>query len=61
MYGPVCYPEWTLMAQRYADEILITHVVAYAAAIIDSFLLLYDNARPHTARFVGNILETEAI
>ncbi|GFV87186.1 hypothetical protein TNCV_5114041 [Trichonephila clavipes] len=31
------------MAQRYADEILRPHVVLYAAAIGDSFLLMQDN------------------
>lgn len=50
-----------LTAQRYADEILRPHVVPYAAAIGDSFLLMHDNARPHTARLVENFLEAETI
>lgn len=51
----------TLTARRYADEILRPHVIPYAAAIGDSFVLQDDNARPHRARLVENMLEAETI
>lgn len=51
----------TLTARRYADEILRPHVIPYAAAIGDSFVFQQDNARPHTARLVENMLEAETI
>ncbi|XP_071044216.1 uncharacterized protein [Parasteatoda tepidariorum] len=51
----------TLTARRYADEILRPHVIPYAAAIDDSFVLQDDNARPHTARLVKSMLEAETI
>ena len=47
----------TLMAQRYADEILSPHVVPYDASIGNFFLLLQGNARLHTARLVENFVE----
>ncbi|GFV24789.1 hypothetical protein TNCV_882571 [Trichonephila clavipes] len=46
-----------LTAQSFANKILRLHVVPYAAAIGDSFLLIQDNARNHTARLVKNFLE----
>ena len=48
-----------LMVQRYADEILSSHVIPYAAAIGDSFVFQHDNAKPHTAHLVENMLESE--
>ncbi|GFW27729.1 transposable element Tcb2 transposase [Trichonephila clavipes] len=47
----------TLMGRRYADEILRPHVIPYAGAIGDSFVFQDDNARPHRARLVENMLE----
>lgn len=51
----------TLMARRYADEILRPLVIPYAAGIGHSFLFYHDNARPHTALLVETMLETETI
>ncbi|GFS62646.1 transposable element Tcb2 transposase [Trichonephila clavipes] len=47
--------------ERYADEILRPHVIPYAGAIGDSFVFQDDNARPHRARLVENMLEAETI
>ena len=49
----------TLTTQRYADEILRSHVVPSAAAIVNLFLLIQNNARPRSARHVTNILKIE--
>lgn len=51
----------TLNAVRYRDEILRPFVVPYAGAIGDSFLLMDDNARPHRAGLVDDMLEEEGI
>ncbi|GFV87232.1 transposable element Tcb1 transposase [Trichonephila clavipes] len=51
----------TLTGRRYADEILRPHVIPYAGAIGDSFVFQDDNARPHRAHLVENMLEAETI
>ncbi|GFX69842.1 transposable element Tcb2 transposase [Trichonephila clavipes] len=51
----------TLTGRRYAGEILRPHVIPYAIAIGDSFVFQDDNARPHRARLVENMLEAETI
>ena len=51
----------TLTAQRYRDDILDVHVRPYAAAIGDPFILMDDNARPHTAHAIQEYLEREGI
>ncbi|GFW04259.1 transposable element Tcb2 transposase [Trichonephila clavipes] len=51
----------TLTGRRYADEILRPHVIPYAGAIGDSFVFQDNNARPHRARLVENMLEAETI
>ncbi|GFX41846.1 transposable element Tcb2 transposase [Trichonephila clavipes] len=51
----------TLTGRRYADEILRPYVIPYAVAIGDSFVFQDDNARPHIARLVENMLEAETI
>ncbi|GFU37670.1 transposable element Tcb2 transposase [Trichonephila clavipes] len=51
----------TLTGRRYADEMLQPHVIPYAGAIGDSFVFQDDNTRPHRARLVENMLETETI
>ncbi|GFV86573.1 transposable element Tc1 transposase [Trichonephila clavipes] len=48
----------TLTGRRYADKILRPHVIPYAG---DSFVFQDDNARPHRARLVENMLEAETI
>ncbi|GFT62446.1 transposable element Tcb2 transposase [Trichonephila clavipes] len=45
----------------YADKILRPHVIPYAGAIGDSFVFQDDNARPHRAHLVANMLEAETI
>ncbi|GFV16316.1 transposable element Tcb2 transposase [Trichonephila clavipes] len=51
----------TLTVRRYADEILRPYVIPYAVAIGDFFVFQDDNARPHRARLVENMLEAETI
>ncbi|GFT77416.1 transposable element Tcb2 transposase [Trichonephila clavipes] len=51
----------TLTGRRYADEILRPYVIPYAVVIGDSFVFQDDNARPHRARLVENMLEAETI
>ncbi|GFT52756.1 transposable element Tcb2 transposase [Trichonephila clavipes] len=51
----------TLKGRRYADEILRPHVIPYAGAIGDSFVFQDDNAQPHRARLIENMLEAETI
>ncbi|GFV32136.1 hypothetical protein TNCV_1674251 [Trichonephila clavipes] len=48
-----------LTAQRYANEILRSHVIPYAATIGDSFLLMQNKA--HTVRLMKSFLEAETI
>nr|CAH7769360.1 unnamed protein product [Callosobruchus chinensis] len=43
-------PRQALTAVRYIDEILIDFVVPYVDFIGNNFILMHDNARPHTAR-----------
>nr|KAG5687109.1 hypothetical protein BaRGS_008656 [Batillaria attramentaria] len=51
----------TLTAIRYRDEILDPAVRPYAGAIGPEFILMVDNARPHTARIVDQYLEEESM
>lgn len=46
----------SLNSARYITEILSEHVVPFAGYIGDNFLLMQDNARPHTARIVRDYL-----
>ncbi|GFX17054.1 transposable element Tcb2 transposase [Trichonephila clavipes] len=50
-----------LTARRYRDEILRPIVVPYAAAIVDDFLFMDDNCRPHRANLVEDFLFEEGI
>ena len=50
-----------LTAVRYRDEILGPIVRPYAGAIGPQFLLMQDNARPHTARASMQFLNDEGI
>lgn len=45
-----------LTGQRYVNDILAEHVMPYAGFIGDNFLLMHDNARPHTAAIVRDYL-----
>lgn len=51
----------SMNARRYIDEVLAAHVVPYAGAIGDGFLLMHDNARPHTAKVTVDYLEQMCI
>ncbi|GFW27356.1 transposable element Tcb2 transposase [Trichonephila clavipes] len=51
----------TLTGRRYADEILRHLVIPYAGAIGYFFVFQDDNARPHRARLVENMLKAETI
>ena len=51
----------TLTAVRYRDEILGPIVRPYAGAIGPQFLLMQDNARPHTTRASMQFLNDEGI
>ncbi|GBM60719.1 hypothetical protein AVEN_147974-1 [Araneus ventricosus] len=48
-------------AVRYRDEVLDPIVKLYAAAVGPSFVLMDDNARPHRAAIVDDLLESEGI
>ncbi|GFW25176.1 transposable element Tcb2 transposase [Trichonephila clavipes] len=50
-----------LTARRFRDEILRPIVVPYAAAIVDVFILMDDNCRPHRANLVEDFLFEEGI
>lgn len=51
----------TLNAERYCREILDIHVRPYAGAVGPEFILMQDNARPHTARLTKQYLASETI
>lgn len=51
----------TLTAVRYRDEILHPIVRPFAGAVGAGFILVQDNARPHTARLSMQYLEDESI
>ena len=50
-----------ITAQRYRDEILEPIVRPFAAAMGAGFILMQDNARPHTARLSMAFLDSEGI
>lgn len=43
-----------LTVQRYADDKLISQIVAYASAIDDFILITHDNIKPYTAPLQKN-------
>lgn len=51
----------SLTAVRYIQEILEEHVLPHALFIGDTFTLMQDNARPHTARCVDEYLSEVGI
>ena len=51
----------TLTAARYRDDILDPIVRPFAGAVGSGFILVQDNARPHTARLSMQYLEDEGI
>ena len=46
----------SMTAHRYVAEVLEEHVVPYAPFVGNNFVLMHDNARPHTARIVTDYL-----
>ena len=50
-----------LTGVRYRDEILHEFVWPYAGAVVEDFVLMDDNARPHRAHVVTEYLEREGI
>lgn len=50
-------PGGSLTAVRYVNEILQDFVVPYAPFVGDNFLLMHDNATPHTARVTQQYLD----
>ena len=55
------FDQGTLTAMRYRDDILAPIVRPFAGAVGDNFILMQDNARPHTARLVTDYLNQEGI
>lgn len=51
----------TTNARRYIDDVLQPHVIPYAGAVGPDFILMQDNARPHTARITQQFLDREGI
>lgn len=52
----VCVPRPALNAHRYVTDILEEHVVPFAPFIGPNFILMHDNARPHSASVVTDYL-----
>lgn len=50
-----------LTGQRYVDEVLRPHVIPMRGAIGDDFLLMQDNATPHTARVSTAFIKEQGI
>lgn len=46
-----------LLVQRYTDKLLKFHVMPCTASIVNSFLLMHNNARPCTPWFTVNMLK----
>ena len=55
------FPRGGITAVRYRDEVLEPIVRPYAGAIGDTFMLMQDNARAHTARVSTTFLDDEGI
>lgn len=51
----------SLTAHRYIEEVLMDHVVPVSEYIGDNFILMHDNARPHTAMCVAQYLQDVGI
>ena len=55
------FVDGSLTAHRYIEEILANHVVPFSQNIGDDFILMQDNARPHSAMCVTEYLEEVGI
>lgn len=58
MYGHVKYPEWLVDVKPYADKILRSHVILTLQSIAIHFFML-DNPRPHTGKYLENVIEAK--
>ncbi|GFY03704.1 transposable element Tcb2 transposase [Trichonephila clavipes] len=52
---------WTLMGQRYIDEVLLPHVRLYRGAVGDKYVFMDDNATCHRTLAVQECLDSESI
>ncbi len=48
-----------MTAQMYRDEVLDSIVRPYAGAVGEGFIVMQDNARPHTARICTAYLDQQ--
>ena len=55
------FPRGGITAVRYRDEVLEPIVRPYAGAIGDTFILMQDNTRAHTAQLSMTFLDDEGI
>jgi len=55
------FDQSTLTALRYNGDILAPNVRPFSGAVGDNFILMQDNARPHTAMLVMHYLNQEGI
>ncbi|KAI5695706.1 hypothetical protein M8J75_002280 [Diaphorina citri] len=46
-----------LTSERYVEEVVTDHVLPFVPLIGENFVLMHDNARPHTGRCVREFLE----
>ena len=53
--------EGTMTSRRYITDVLEPHVIPYAGAIGDNFMLMHDNARPHVSAVVRDYLDSESV
>lgn len=53
--------ERNMTAQVYLEQVILPVVVPYAGAVGENFIFMQDNARPHVARIVMNVLEQQHI
>ncbi|GFU98234.1 hypothetical protein TNCV_672481 [Trichonephila clavipes] len=60
-YGPAYHSEWHFDWPKVCRRDTSTSCHPTAGAIGDSFVFQDDNARPHRARLVENMLEAETI
>ena len=55
------FPRGGITAVRYRDEVLEPIARPYAVALGDTFILMQDNARAHTARVSMTFLDDEGV
>ncbi|GFV76492.1 transposable element Tc1 transposase [Trichonephila clavipes] len=55
------FDRWSVIGDRYCEEVLLPHVRLFRGAIDPDFILMDDNARPHRNLAVEELLESEDI